>query len=156
MNSQVYSVPGQTEGRKKAFLNWKSIDLSSKLSLTCEGNINFYKSFYHPLPTHENREHPGNFQNKSTSSPFSWVPMERKIFFRRCKKWDHIMILLPRVLGCHKRWKNLSFSEIWNNPTSPLFFIRCALQVMEFYDKFVDSFQDLSKVKNPAVSKAKV
>ena len=53
MNSQVYSVPGQTEGRKKAFLNWKSIDLSSKLSLTCEGNINYYKSFYHPLPTHE-------------------------------------------------------------------------------------------------------
>ena len=27
---------------------------------------------------------------------------------------------------------------------------------MEFYDKFLDRFQDLSKVKNPAVSKAKV
>ena len=27
---------------------------------------------------------------------------------------------------------------------------------MELYDKFVDKFQDLSKVKNLAVSKAKV
>ena len=26
---------------------------------------------------------------------------------------------------------------------------------MEFYDKFMDKFQDLSKVKNPAASKAK-
>ena len=26
---------------------------------------------------------------------------------------------------------------------------------MEFYDKFIDRFQDLSKVKNPAVNKAK-
>ena len=26
---------------------------------------------------------------------------------------------------------------------------------MEFYDKFVDRFQDLTKAKNPAVSKAK-
>ena len=28
MNAQVYSVPGQTEGRRKSFLEWKSIDLS--------------------------------------------------------------------------------------------------------------------------------
>ena len=27
---------------------------------------------------------------------------------------------------------------------------------MDFYDKFVDRFQDISKVENPAVSKAKV
>ena len=27
---------------------------------------------------------------------------------------------------------------------------------MEFYDKYVDRFQDLSKLKNPAVRKAKV
>ena len=27
---------------------------------------------------------------------------------------------------------------------------------MEFYDKFADRFQDISKVKNPAVSKEKV
>ena len=27
------------------------------------------------------------------------------------------------------------------------------MQGMEFYDKFMDRFQDISKVKNPAVSK---
>ena len=36
MSAQVYSVPGQTEGKRKAFLEWTSIDLSSKLSLACE------------------------------------------------------------------------------------------------------------------------
>ena len=40
MSAQGYSVPGQTEGRGKAFLEWKSIDLSSKLSLACVGNVN--------------------------------------------------------------------------------------------------------------------
>ena len=34
MNAQVYSVPGQTEGRSKTFLEWKSIHLSHELSLT--------------------------------------------------------------------------------------------------------------------------
>ena len=28
MNAQVYSVLGQIEGRRKAFLEWKKIDLS--------------------------------------------------------------------------------------------------------------------------------
>ena len=45
-------------------------------------------------------------------------------------------------------------------PTPPLFFIilpyKQALQDMEFYDKLVERFQNLSKVKNPAVSKVKV
>ena len=55
-------------------------------------------------------------------------------------------------------WKlpSLSFCEIWRNPTPSLFFNRLpykeALQDIEFYDKFVD----ISKVKNPAVSKVKV
>ena len=72
MSAQVYSVPGQTEGRSKAFLEWKSIDLSHELSLTCGGNVNYYKSVHHqPIPTRENREHPGNFQNESVSSPFN-------------------------------------------------------------------------------------
>ena len=73
MSAQVYSVPGQTEGRSKAFLEWKSIDLSHELSLTCGGNVNYYKSVHHPIPTRGNREHPGNFQNKSVSSPFNCV-----------------------------------------------------------------------------------
>ena len=51
MSVQVYSVPGQTEGRRKAFLEWTSIDLSSKLSLTCGGNVNYYKNVHHPFPT---------------------------------------------------------------------------------------------------------
>ena len=71
MNDQVYSVPDQTEGRRKAFLEWTSIDSSSKLSLTSDGNVNYYKSVHHPVPTRGNREHPGDFQNKSVSSVFN-------------------------------------------------------------------------------------
>ena len=59
------------------------------------------------------------------------------------------------------REEKVSFCETWNIPTPPLFSIKPpykkALQDMEFYDEFVDiRFQDLSKAKNPAVSKAKV
>ena len=64
MSAQVYSVTGQTEGRRKVFLEWKSIDLSSKLSLTCGGNVNYYEKVHHPIPTCGNRKHSGNFQNK--------------------------------------------------------------------------------------------
>ena len=70
MSVQVYSVPGQTEGRKKAILEWKTIDLSSKLSLICGGNVNYYKNVHHPILTCGNRKNPGNFQNKSVNSPF--------------------------------------------------------------------------------------
>ena len=53
MSAQVYSVPAQTEGRRKALLKWKSIDLSYELilSLTFGGNVNYYKSVHHPTPT---------------------------------------------------------------------------------------------------------
>ena len=37
--------------RGKAFLKCKSIDLSSKLSVTYGGNINYYKNVHHPIPT---------------------------------------------------------------------------------------------------------
>ena len=74
MATQIYSVPGQTERRRKDLLEWKSIDLSYELSLTCGGNCNYYKSVHHPIPTLENREHPDNFQR---------LPL--------------------RALGCHKR-----------------------------------------------------
>ena len=49
MSAQVHS--GQTEGRRKTFLEWTSINLSSKLSLTCGGNVNYYTSVHHPIPT---------------------------------------------------------------------------------------------------------
>ena len=39
-------------------MEWKSIDLSYELSLTCEGNVNYYKSVQHPIPIRENKEHP--------------------------------------------------------------------------------------------------
>ena len=51
MSVQVYSVPGQTEGNRKEFLKWTSIDLSSKLSLTSGRNVNYYKNVHHPIPT---------------------------------------------------------------------------------------------------------
>ena len=59
MSAQVYSVTGQTEGRKKAFLEWVG------------GNVNYYKSVYHPIPTRGNREQRGNFEKKSVSSHFN-------------------------------------------------------------------------------------
>ena len=75
MIAQVYCVPSQTEGKRKAFLKGKSIDLSYKLSyiqsLTCRGNSNYYQSVHDPIPTCGNKEHPGNFQNESVSSPFN-------------------------------------------------------------------------------------
>ena len=58
MSAQVYSVPGQTKGRRNAFLEWKSRDLCYELSLTCGGNVNFHKSVYDSIPTSKNREHP--------------------------------------------------------------------------------------------------
>ena len=71
MSAQVYYVPGQNEGIRKACLEWKSIDLLYELSLTCGGNVNYYKIVHHPIPTCENRGHSGNFQDKSVSSAFS-------------------------------------------------------------------------------------
>ena len=41
------------------------------LSLTCGSNVNYYKSVHHPIPTRENSEHPGNFQNESVGSAFN-------------------------------------------------------------------------------------
>ena len=129
MSARVYSFPGQTEGSWKALFEWKSIDLSYELPFICGGNINYYKSVLHPIPSRENREHPSNFQNKSVSSACNWV--SRYILFLGkqkgrgrpfCKKVIHIVILPLRTFGCHKRWKSLSFCEMWNNPTPPLLF----------------------------------
>ena len=174
MGTQVYSAPSQTEGRKKAFFEWKSIDLSYELSLTCGGNVNYYKSVHHPIPTRGNREHPGNFQNKSVSSPFSWV--SRYIPF--LAKWrgeegfcwkvqgrGHTVRLSPRALGCHIRYEKVSPFVKFEIILLLLCFLldslqistyKLALQDIKFYDKFADRFQDVSKVKSPAGSKAKV
>ena len=137
------------------------------LSLGGGGNADYYKSAHHPIPTQGNRENPGNFQNKSVTSPFNWLPRYilylpklkgRGRIFLWLQDGDRIMRLPPRVLGCHKSWKGLFFCEIWYNPTGPLpppppsfVFIRpLQMQGMEFYDKFIDRFLDISKIKNPA------
>ena len=40
-------------------------------------------------------------------------------------KKESCTVRLPSIaLVCHKRWKSLSFCEIWNNPTPPLLLIR--------------------------------
>ena len=46
---------------------------SGQASPTCWGNVTCYKSVHYFFPTWGNREHPGNFQNKSVSFPFNWV-----------------------------------------------------------------------------------
>ena len=45
MSAQVYSAPSQTEGRRKALLEWKGVDSSSKLSLTCGVMLTIIKGF---------------------------------------------------------------------------------------------------------------
>ena len=124
ISAQVYSVPGPTEGRRKAFLEWKSIDLYSinlhvgtfeLTSLTCGGNVNCYESDHHPSPTRGNREHLGNFENKWVSSPFSWVYSsllgqtkgERKAFLKSVIRgtvfWDysqeHLVVIRDEKLS---------------------------------------------------------
>ena len=148
----------------------KSIVLPYKLSLGRGSNVICYKSVHHPFPTRGNREHPGKFQNESVSSPFSWL------------SW--YIIFLPKLKGrgrpflrCAKR-----ASALWDCPQEYLVAIRdenvspfvkfeiflhllCflldpltekAMQGMEFYDKSMDRFQGISKVKNPATSRGKL
>ena len=103
----LYSVPGQTEGRSKTFLEWKSIDLSHELSLTCGGNVNYYKSVHQPIPTRENREHPGNIQNKSVSSAFNWV---LSFYFL---KWNRYFSAYKRKFLESTSQFSFKFSSTW-------------------------------------------
>ena len=73
MKAQVYSVPGQTEGKKEGLFWMEKHTLILWTISSCGVNVNYYKSVHHPFPTCENRKHPGNFQNKSVSSAFNWV-----------------------------------------------------------------------------------
>ena len=137
MSAQVYFVPGQIERRSKAFLEWKIIDLSYELSLTCGVNLNYCKSVHHriirPIPACENKKQPSNFQNKSLSFVFSWV--SRYILFltklkgrgrpllegprRGVTLWDypqeHLVIISDEKFS--------PFVKFEKNSTSPLFFI---------------------------------
>ena len=80
-----------------------------------------YSSSYSYSACGNRREHPSNFQNKSVNSPFNWVSRyilflpklkgEKRPFLEGFKKGDHIARL---SLVWYKRWKSLSFCEIWN------------------------------------------
>ena len=138
-------------------MKWKSIDLSSKLSLTYGGNANYYKSAHHSIPTLPvgtgNREHPGNFQNKSVNSPFNWFSRyilflptlkgKERPFFGKVQEGGPHCEITPKSTW-YKRWKSVSFHEIWNNPIPLLFFTRPPykqrLQNMEIYSKLADRF----------------
>ena len=110
----IYSIPGQTEGRRKAFLEWTSIDLSSKPSLTYGGNVDYYKCVHHPIPTltveigntHAIFKTINKLSFQLSVQVCSLLVQsegERKAFFEGCKKGGHIVRLPPRTLGCHKR-----------------------------------------------------
>ena len=75
MSAQVYSVPGQTEWRRKAFLEWKSVDLSYELSLTNRRSVNYYKNVHHPVPT-----------RVQIYSLLGETEGERKAFLEECQK----------------------------------------------------------------------
>ena len=104
-----------SEVRGKAFLKWKSIDLSSKLSLTYGGNVNYYKSVHHPIPILPvGTGTPWQFSKQISKLSFqlsfqiysllAQTEGERKTFFGwRVQKGDHIVRLSPRALGCHER-----------------------------------------------------
>ena len=107
MSVQVYSLLGQTEERGKAFLEWKSIDFIAYV-----GNVIYCKSVNYPFPTRGNREHSGNFQNKSASSSFSWVP--RYILFLVKLKGRR----RPFLKGAGRR------ATLWDYPQEHLVVIR--------------------------------
>ena len=60
MSAQVYSVPEQTDGTRKPFLQWKC----TILSLTCRGHARYYEIVHHP---------------------FGQTEGERKAFFEGCR-----------------------------------------------------------------------
>ena len=110
---------------KEGFLEWTRLDFSSKLSLTHGGNVTIIKcSSSYSYSACGNREHPGNFQNKSVSSLFNWVSRyifflvklktTERPFFERPRRgcdwgWGYIVRLPPRALGSHKRRKSPFF-----------------------------------------------
>ena len=100
MSTQVYSVHGQTEGRTKALLEWKSIDLCYGLSLTGGGNLTIIKVFIILFLLVRIRN---ILAIILVYSLFGQSKGERKAFSEECKKGGHIMRLPLRALGCHKR-----------------------------------------------------
>ena len=128
MSARANSVPGDTEGRRKTFLEWTSINLSSKLSLTCRGNINYNKSVHYPILALKS-----HFQNKSVSSLFNWmckyvffsakVKEEERPFLEGARRgatlWDYPQEHLVAI----RNEESLLVRNL-KNPIPPLFLIK--------------------------------
>ena len=129
---QVYSVSGQTKGRGKAFWNGEKHSLIKIISYMGEGVMLTIMKVFIILFLLEGI---GNILEifKITQSAllsmgcpgiFPFGPNWRRkedLFWGLLEGGPHYEIT---PISCHKRWKRLSFCEIWNNPTTPLFFIR--------------------------------
>ena len=122
-----------------------------------------------------NREHPGNFQNKSLSSPFNWVyryllflaklKMRGMPFLEVARKgtalWDypqeHLVVIKDEKVCPFGKFEIILF--LLCCLLDPLTNNHCRTWLsLSLSDKFVDRLQDLSKKKkkqNPAVNKAK-
>ena len=115
MSAWVYSVSGQTEGRRKTFLEWRSNDKQS-LTILVEIMLTIIKVFINLFllclwkkrtPKKFSKQISGlSFQlSFQVCSLFGQNEGEWKAFFRDCKKGAHVVKLTPRALGCHERWK---------------------------------------------------
>ena len=69
------------------------------LSLGGGPNVKYHKSAHRPFPTQGNREHRGNFQNKSVRSPFNLV--SRYILFLPKLKGTGRLFLRGARRGLH-------------------------------------------------------
>ena len=98
------------------FLEWTIIDLSSKLSLTCENN----KSVHHSIPICGTRDYSGNFRNKSVSFPFNWVH-RYILFWAKVKKRRR-----PFLEGARRR------ATLWDYPQEHLVVIRNGCKSLSF------------------------
>ena len=134
MNVQVYSVPGQTEGRRRALLEWKKTDLPFKLSTTCGSNFTYYKIVHRPIPTLSvgilntmtifiiNLKAILSIECPGISS--SW-PNWRGRPFMECARMGLALWDYPRqYLVVIKDEKVCPFVKFRNNPTPPLLVIR--------------------------------
>ena len=95
-------------------MEWTRINSSSKLPLICGGNVDYYESVHHPIPTLPDGI--GNTQAVFKTNQYALLSLsvqlcslldqskgERKAFFGDCKKGGQIVRLPPRAIGCHKR-----------------------------------------------------
>ena len=108
-----------------------------------------------------NREHPDKYSKQisklsfqlsvQVSSLLSQTEEQKKAFFEGCKKGGCIVRLLPRAFGCQKKWKVCLFLKF-----EIILPILCYVLDPDTNNKFLERFQDLSKVQNPVVSKVKV